>query len=275
MLLQESFAALRKEFGVEMSEVRSALEVWAVCRDRGIPSGQALQEALEVWTVCQERAIPSGEDLKEALDVWAVCQERGIPSGEALQEALDRPLAQEATAAAATASASATAMPSAGGAAAAVAAALSGGGALPLPSMSDATLWQGNDFFGALPSDGGAAGMIPGGQAAVHVGAGLVMKSAGGVAPAAAYTPGRSYGGSPATALRVGIPEETVASAASAAFPVTSPQGTGPVIPAGFERVQEMQVCRGGRKSGVGRGGVGGQVERVVTDFMFQDGYGP
>ena len=40
--------ALRREFGVEMAEVRSALEVWSVCRDAGIASGTQLKEKLRV-----------------------------------------------------------------------------------------------------------------------------------------------------------------------------------------------------------------------------------
>ena len=63
--------ALRREFGVEMAEVRSALEVWSVCRDLGIASGAQLKEKLqeaesvgklqsEAESVGQRQAVAAG-----------------------------------------------------------------------------------------------------------------------------------------------------------------------------------------------------------------------
>ncbi|GAX85034.1 hypothetical protein CEUSTIGMA_g12454.t1 [Chlamydomonas eustigma] len=57
---QESFVALRRHFGVEMEQVRSALEIWSVCREKGINNGMELIDALESSTVTAPGAAAAG-----------------------------------------------------------------------------------------------------------------------------------------------------------------------------------------------------------------------
>ena len=58
--------ALRREFGVEMDEVRSALEVWAVCRDHGLTSGAEVKKTLEEGRIGPGAVGVVGDDVDVA-----------------------------------------------------------------------------------------------------------------------------------------------------------------------------------------------------------------